>query len=50
MSAAYDFTKSFPHYGGAILAVDVESWDRDQDVRHLSAITLVAPLRKLILT
>lgn len=28
---AYEFVKSFAHYGGAILAVDVESWDRDQD-------------------
>lgn len=31
---AYEFVKSFAHYGGAILAVDVESWDRDQDVSY----------------
>ncbi|KAK9899812.1 hypothetical protein P389DRAFT_4266 [Cystobasidium minutum MCA 4210] len=28
---AYDFVKSFAHYGGAMLAVDVESWDVDHD-------------------
>jgi len=28
---AFDLLKSFPHHGGAILAVDVESWDQDHD-------------------
>lgn len=32
---AFDFVKSFAHYGGAMLAVDVESWDRDQDVSYV---------------
>lgn len=29
---AYDLVRSFAHLGGAILAVDVESWDQNNDV------------------
>lgn len=34
--SAFDLVKSFAHYGGAVLSVDVESWDRDQDVSCFS--------------
>ena len=33
---AFDLVKAFPKVGGAILAVDVESWDQDHDVGALT--------------
>lgn len=49
VDSAYDFVKSFAHYGGAMLAVDVESWDRDQDV-SLQLGTLRATLMNLMVS
>lgn len=31
---AYNLVRSFAHHGGAIMAVDVESWDQNHDVRN----------------
>lgn len=33
---AYDLVRSFAHLGGAIMAVDVESWDQNHDVSCFS--------------
>lgn len=32
VNTAYSLVKDFAKHGGAILAVDVESWDQDHDV------------------
>jgi hypothetical protein len=47
---AFDFVKSFAHYGGAMLAVDVESWDRDQDVSCVKAELLSGHIADLLLS